>query len=116
MFAPRAIILIDFEFIAAVGERPVPVCLVARELRSGQIWRFWADQLGAAPPVPVGPDVLIVAYYASAELGCFRVLNWPMPTWILDLFIEFRNHTNGRQLPSGTGLLGALTYFGLDAV
>ena len=71
---------------------------------------------GRAPPYATGPDVLFVAYYASAELGCYRVLGWPMPERILDLFTEFRNRTNGLPTPAGSGLLGALTYFGLDAM
>jgi hypothetical protein len=66
------------------------------------------------PPFPVGPETLFIAYYASAELGCFRALNWPMPTNVLDLFIEFRNRTNGLTTPAGSGLVGALTYFGID--
>jgi DNA polymerase-1 len=112
----RAVILLDFEFIAEPGERPVPVCMVAHEPYSGQRWRLWADQLGSVPPFPTGPDVLVVAYYASAELGCYRVLGWPMPERILDLFTEFRDRTNGLETPSGSGLLGALTYFGLDSI
>ena len=113
---PRAVVVLDFEFVATTGERPVPVCLVARELRTGQSWRLWRDQLGPRPPYPTGPDVLLVAYYASAELGCHRALGWPLPTCILDLFTEFRNHTNGRPPPSGAGLIGALTYFGIDSI
>ena len=69
-----------------------------------------------APPYATGPDVLFVAYYASAELGCYRVLGWPMPGRTLDLFCEFRARTNGLDTPTGAGLLGALTYFGLDAM
>jgi len=60
--------------------------------------------------------VLFVAYYASAELGCYRVLGWPMPERILDLFTEFRARTNGLNTPAGNGLLGALAYFGLDGM
>jgi len=97
----REAVLVDFEFIAAPGERPEPVCLVAHELRSGRRFRLWRDQFEPAPPYATGSDVLFVAYYASAELGCYRVLNWPMPERILDLFIEFRNHTNGRPTPAG---------------
>ena len=63
-----------------------------------------------------GQDVLFVAYYASAELGCYRVLGWPMPQRILDLFTEFRARTNGLDPPAGNGLLGALAYFGLDSI
>jgi DNA polymerase-1 len=112
----REIVLADFEFAITPGNRPAPVCLVAHELRSGRGFRFWQDQLGPAPPYATGPDVLFVAYYASAELGCYRVLGWPMPERILDLFCEFRARTNGLDTLAGNGLLGALAYFGLDAI
>ena len=114
--AYREIVLADFEFESRQGERPVPVCMVAWELRSGRRFRIWLDQFGPTPPYATGPDVLFVAYYASAELGCHRVLGWPMPERILDLFAEFRDRTNGLTTPAGAGLLGALTYFGLDAM
>jgi DNA polymerase I len=112
----REIVLADFEFEARQGERPVPVCCVAHELRSGRWFRIWQDEFRSAPPYATGPDVLFVAFYASAELGCYRVLGWPMPERILDLFTEFRDRTNGAPPPGGSGLLGALTYFGLDTM
>jgi DNA polymerase I len=112
----REVVVVDTEFITTPGDRPVPVCLVAHELRSGRPFRIWLDQLGSAPPYAMGPDVLFVAYYASAELGCYRVLNWPMPERILDLFTEFRARTNGIDTPAGNSLLGALSYFGLDGM
>jgi DNA polymerase I len=112
----KAVVAVDFEFIATTGDRPVPVCVVARELRSGQRWRLWQDQLPSAPPFPVGPDTLFVSYYASAEIGCFKVLGWPRPANILDLFTEFRNLTNGLPTIAGAGLVGALAHFGLDGI
>jgi hypothetical protein len=108
------IVLADFEFEVRPGERPVPVCLVAHELRSGRRFRLLTEQLGSEPPYAHGPNVLFVAYYASAELGCYRALGWPMPANILDLFCEFRCRTNGLPTTSGSSLLGALAYFGLD--
>ena len=108
--------LVDFEFEVGHGERPVPVCLVARELRSGRLHRVFQNEFGAAPPYATGPDVLFVAFYASAELNCYRVLGWQMPERILDLFCEFRHRTNGLTTPAGSGLLGALTYFGIDGL
>src|SRR5262249_49607774 len=48
--------------------------------------------------------------------GCFRALGWPMPANIVDLFVEFRERMNGLQTPAGAGLVGALTYFGLDTL
>jgi len=92
--------------------------MVARELRSGQLLRLWRDELQAVvwPPFEVGPDILFVAYYASAELGCFLALGWPMPARVLDLFTEFRAATNGLPTPCGAGLLGALQWHGLEAM
>ena len=110
--------LVDFEFGAAPGEPPFVVCLVAIEMGSGKKIRLWRQELLAlkAPPYGIGPNALFVAYYASAELGCHLALGWPLPAYVLDLYAEFRNQTNGMQLPCGAGLLGALTWFGLDAL
>jgi DNA polymerase family A len=116
-------VAVDFEFefgghksleeASRSGERPRPVCMVAKHLRTGQTWRIWLGEFGPQLPFPI--DVLI-AFYASAELGCFRALGLPFPTYVLDLFTEFRALTNGRDTPNGASLLGALTYFGLDGV
>jgi hypothetical protein len=110
----KEIVLVDFEFEVGQGERPKPVCLVAHELRSGRKFRLLREQFGPHPPYATGPDVLLVAYYASAELGCYRVLGWPMPDRILDLFCEFRCRTNGLATLAGESLVGALAYFGID--
>ena len=114
----REVWLADFEFSAPNGERPRPICLVARELIGGRVVRLWFDDLAGMirPPFSIGDDTLFVAYYASAELGCFLALGWPMPARILDLFCEFRNVTNGLPTPCGAGLLGALAHYGLDAM
>ncbi|MHC4880021.1 MAG: DNA polymerase, partial [Planctomycetota bacterium] len=116
-----AVWLVDFEFQALPGERPVPLCLVARELFTGRLVRVWLEDLPAFKereelPFDVGPDSLYVAYYASAELGCHLALNWRLPSHVLDLFVEFRNLTNGRSTVSGNGLIGALAHFGLPAI
>lgn len=114
----REIWVVDFEFQAPPGHRPESVCMVAREYRTGRRVRMWLNELCVTrkPPFSTGPDVCLVAYYASAELGCFLALGWALPCWILDLYVEFRNLTNGIQVPSGNGLLGALTWFGLDGL
>jgi DNA polymerase I len=66
----REVWVVDFEFIAEPGERPDPVCLVARELLRGQLVRLWRDELSSRPPYSVAADSLFVAYFASAEIGC----------------------------------------------
>jgi DNA polymerase-1 len=122
----RHVVVADFEFefgghaaaedAGRSGERPRPVCMVAKELLSGQTWRLWRGEFGPTPPFPIGSDALFVAYYASAELGCFGALGWARPENVLDLFIEFRDRTNGLPTPAGSGLVGALTYFSLDTI
>jgi DNA polymerase-1 len=109
---------VDFEFIAPPGERPRPVCMVALELRSGEVIRMWEGELSplTAAPFDTGPQSLFVAYYASAEIGCFLALGWEVPVRILDLFTEFRAETNGTTLLSGRSLLGALAHYGLDTI
>ena len=106
----------EFEFGGYDGNRPRPVCMVARDLRTNQEWRLWRGEFGSAPPFPIGPDALFIAYYASAELGCFKALGWSMPANIVDLYVEFRNRTNGVRPIAGNGLLGALVHFGLDHI
>lgn len=108
----------DFEFSGADGDIPTPVCMVARELRSGRIVRLWGDELARLPgsPFNTGPDTLFVAYFASAEVGCFLTLGWEPPARILDLFTEFRAVTNGTGVTHGNGLLGALAYHGLSTM
>jgi hypothetical protein len=106
----------DLEFESRPGERPIPVCLVAQEWYSGTEIRLWRDQLGPRPPFEIGSRSLFVSYYAPAELGCFRALGWPTPARILDLFVEFRNLTNGLATVAGNSLLGALAHFGIDGI
>src|SRR5262245_11783875 len=108
---------VDFEFNAPPGERPSPLCVVARELRTGELVRLWlADGSPSSPPYDTGPDTILIAYYSSAEWGCHLALGWPMPARVLDLCAEFRCVTSGLSVPCGRGLLGALTFFGLDAL
>ena len=114
----REVWLVDFEFSAPSGERPRPICLVAWELISGRKVRLWEDDLNRldTPPYPIDSNSLFVAFYASAEITCHLALGWPAPARVLDLFTEFRNLTNGKETPCGSGLLGALTWFGLDGI
>jgi len=107
---------VDFEFEAPPGAHPIPVCLVAHELRTGREIRQWRDEFGSAPPYDIGEDSVFVAYYAPAELGCHLALGWGMPANVLDLFAEFRWLTNGKKNIDGAGLLSAMAYHGLDGI
>ena len=113
--------LVDFEFHPAHGREgnpPEPVCMVVLKWPSGITKRYWQDDIQHmdAAPFPTGHHALCVAFYASAELDCFQVLGWEPPVNVLDLFVEFRCLTNGLRLPQGSGLIGALLYFGLPSI
>jgi DNA polymerase-1 len=108
----------DTEYTAVAGRQPVPICLVARDLRSGREFRLWQDQLAELPAAPFRTDnkALFVAYAVAAEFSVFHALGWKAPSRVLDLFVEFRAMTNGVNTPSGAGLLGALVYHALPAM
>src|SRR5262245_11965283 len=115
----REIWCADFEFGAADGERPVVRCLVATEFRTGRTVRLWLDSepAPAAPPFDTGSRTLFVAYFASAELGCFKALGWPTPCHVLDLYAEFKRLICGRDgEPGKPSLLHALDYLRLPSM
>jgi hypothetical protein len=120
---------VDTEFVSRPGERPIPVCLVAREFRTKRTIRLWRNKLGSLPPYSLGPESLLVAYFASAEIGFHLVHGWPKPARILDLYVEYRNRYNclptiveqklyqkDEQKIGRNSLLGASIQFGLDTV
>jgi len=110
--------IVDTEFFGAGGEQKTPVCLVVRELLSGNVNRYWMDELRQMnePPFDIGPEALFVAYFASAEFSVFLALGWNLPANIFDCHAEFRCQTNGETLSFGNGQVGALQYFGITDV
>lgn len=114
-------IFIDFEFrpIDGVEGNPLEViCMVALNLSTGVYIKLWENELNTLTAHPFGDSekIVLVAFYASAEMSCFSALKWNWPKNILDLFAEFRNITNGHVVPTGYSLLGAMKYFGLEAI
>ena len=107
--------VVDYEFHTnrQDGNVQVPVCYVAQNVGTGQVIRHWIAGNETMPEYSTKDDSLFIAYYASAEMGCHIVMGFPRPLNILDLYAEFRCLTNGRTLPSGRGLIGALNYYGL---
>jgi DNA polymerase-1 len=126
----REIWSIDFEYYPGrglanggkEGDAPVPLCLVAIEMRSGQVIRLWQDELGRFPPYPLDSGALIVSHMFTAEAGCHIARGWGQPASALDTYIEFRHYTNDGAAESsdrGKGfysLAGALRYFLDDTV
>ena len=107
--------IVDTEFFGDDGDQKTPVCLVVRELLSGEVRRYWMDELRQMDqsPFDIGPDALFVAFFASAEFSVFLALGWDLPTNVFDCYAEFLCQTNGETLPFGKGQIGALQYFGI---
>ena len=94
----RQIIVIDFEYEATDGNLPEVLCLVAyvlnEYLQLVRVVHLWRGEFGAAPPFDIGPNTLVVAYSAWAEMICFAVLGWRFPTHIFDLHTAYLAATN----------------------
>lgn len=101
----------------SVEDATVPLCLVARRFHDGRTLRFSCDELRETRTAPFQFDAgaLLITFRADTAAAGFLAFHWPMPANLLDLFVEFRNVTNGRQALCGNGLMGALASFGLDA-
>jgi len=104
------------------GDAITPLCLVAREMRSGRLVRLWQDEFGPKPPYSLDSDTLFVAYTNSAEFGFHIRLGWGCPASTIDPYVEFRHLTNDARIKSGDrekgfySLAGALRYFRLDEI
>ncbi len=111
-------ILLDTEFSPRPGERVRPACAVFSDLKTGDEVRvpLWGAEGKVPPPIHFGKDDLLVAYSAGAELSVFIAMNWPLPENVLDLFVEFRNATNGVLVPGMWSLASALEYYQVEGV
>lgn len=115
----REIWVVDFEFRAPDGHVPHVVCMAALEVRSGRRVVLWLNDGSVSCPSflrQAQSDVLVVAFYASAEVGCFLQLGWPVPLNILDLYVENRCSLGGRPPAHGYGLVGAMLRHGIGPV
>ncbi len=113
----KAVNAVDFEYnFDNPGDHPKPLTMALETGSAEGPSTYWKDELEElkSPPFNVGGDGLFLAYFAPAELGCFKALGWSPPHNVIDLYAEFRRITNGLYLPEGAGLIGALKYYGLD--
>ena len=101
------IVVLDFEYEAEGGEHelklgdlPEPLCMVAYDL-DGHLHhmrtiKMWRHELLAStePPFDTGPDTVVVAYSAWAEMTCFLKLGWRFPVYVLDLHTAYLAASN----------------------
>lgn len=108
----RKIWAVDFEFHVEPGCRPIPLCGVGREVRSGET-KIWLPDRGMDAPYTTGPDDLVVAYAAQAEGRIILENGLPQPSHWIDLLTVVRRKANQHGKPLRTGLLDALQIHGL---
>ena len=101
--------VLDFEFEAPDDSViPRPVCLVTRELFSGEEIYLAGEELRSAVcPFKCDKTEVFVAFFASAEAHCFLELGWPLPPHWIDLWAEAKRLSNGRPVV-GLGLLDVM--------
>ena len=106
---------VDFEYSTDDNFRPVPICMVAREIFSGELRRVWLwDDPPSSCPIDFTGS-LYVAYAANAEMSCHLKLGWDMPDCVVDLYAEYCAEKAG-LLPQRKGLLYALSSYGISGI
>jgi DNA polymerase I len=88
------VVVVDFEYEIDANLLPNVLCMVAHVLNENlqlvrPVIRLWRGEFGSTPPFDIGPDALIVAYSAWAEMTCFKILGWKFPVHIFDLHTAY---------------------------
>lgn len=104
---------VDYEFYGGNGNPQIPICYCAKNVLTGQEIKHWITPDETGPLYPVNDSSLFLAYYSSAEFGCHIPLKFKLPTYVCDLYSEFKNLTNGLRVPHGYGILGACVFYGI---
>jgi hypothetical protein len=118
---------IDFEYLTDADGHSLPLCLHVLDEHSGTERAYWRDELLALKHAPfdTGPASVTVAYASNAEWSCFLALGWPLPTHVVDAYVEAIVRLNGspswpppwREKKKGKGrprLPEALRFFGVE--
>ena len=111
----------DFEYRQDANHHPVPVCMFAQEQHTGREIFLRREELLTLQRAPfgTGPNDLMIAYSAHAELSCFQALGWPFPRNVLDAFVETCAGINGLDIEGlekkRPNILEALELFGLPS-
>src|SRR5215467_4224673 len=94
----QSVVVVDFEYEVEDGELPDVLCMVAyvldERLRHIRTVRMWRGEFSAGLPFDTGPNSLLVAYAAWAELTCFMVLGLPLPEHVFDLHTAYLAASN----------------------
>ena len=86
------VVVYDYEFKSTPGNPPEPVCVVYKELHTGQITKQWLVGQDNRNFYSVSPflvsETLFIAHYSNAEVSCDLAMGYKKPIYIWDTFIE----------------------------
>ncbi len=108
-----SVLAITFVSTQPEGGTPEPVCFVAKDVRSGELYRPGGNlSRTSCPKFLSAARILLVSYNATAVMACLLALGWPTPMGILDLSAEFKCETSGEP-NAGQGMDAAQRHYGV---
>lgn len=108
--------VVDFEYATDDCGLPIVHCMVAKSLKDGVTVKKFISDIRNDDLFFLNKNSLYVCFYAIAEISCHLKLGWQLPFHLIDLYTEFRTHTNGKIITCSNSLIGALSYFNLNGI
>jgi len=110
----KNVVVYDYEYKSTPGNPPEPVCVVYKELHTGQITKQWLVGQDNRNFYSVSPflvsETLFIAHYSNAEVSCDLAMGYKKPIYIWDTFVEEKKLLNGK-MARGYGLLDTATRY-----
>ena len=115
----KNVVVYDYEYKFTPGNPPEPVCVVYKELHTGQITKNWLvgednKKFYSVSPFPVS-ETLFIAHYSNAEVSCDLAMGYEKPIYIWDTFVEEKKLLNGK-MARGYGLLETCQRYGINEI
>lgn len=112
------IMVLDFEYREVLPGQLEVLCVVARCLGSGRVWRLWlGGVVSPSPSFPHDIDTVYVAHaVAPAEARCLLSLGWRFPGGWIDTYAEEKVLAKGGKPPEGFSLLACCRRRGIPVV
>ena len=109
----KHILVIDFEFKQPLGNSPMLVCMVVKDIVTQTTKKFWlVGKKKIKFPFPID-ESLFVGHYLIAEVNCMLQLQLKKPKNLFDTWVENKKIYNGK-IKTGYGLVDCLSRYGID--
>jgi DNA polymerase I len=109
----KYIVVIDFEFKQPLGNSPMVVCMVAKDIISQKTHKLWlVGKKKIDFPFPI-KDTLFVGHYLAAEVNCMLQLGLEKPFYMWDTWLENKKLYNGKLI-KGFGLVDCCSRYGIN--